>query len=207
MRAMPNKRGGGDGGTACLWRAGRPRPAAPHHERWATLLMRWTFFAFSILTLAWSVPGAEEVNSDPDRRRKVEAAFFQAYLHWQTNATWHLQNSNFLAITAFPEGLRSGLRYVVHENGVEFDVRYVHLWASQAKHSKQLSVSQVKDLRTAIGELPSESKSPPVERLVMVSFLENTNWVTRFYDTDAFPNAMRKIYDTVGERFESKKTK
>jgi len=28
-----NKRAGGDGGTALLRHAGRPKPAAPHHER------------------------------------------------------------------------------------------------------------------------------------------------------------------------------
>ena len=29
-----NERGGGGGGTARLWHAGRLFPAAPHHERW-----------------------------------------------------------------------------------------------------------------------------------------------------------------------------
>ncbi len=35
MILRPNERSGVDGGTARLWRAERPRPAAPHHERWA----------------------------------------------------------------------------------------------------------------------------------------------------------------------------
>jgi len=34
-KKMSNKRAGGDGGTALLRPAGRPRPAAPHHERYA----------------------------------------------------------------------------------------------------------------------------------------------------------------------------
>jgi hypothetical protein len=35
-RKAHNERAGGDGGTALLRRAGRPCPAAPHHERSAT---------------------------------------------------------------------------------------------------------------------------------------------------------------------------
>ncbi len=34
VKKKSNKRAGGDGGTALLRPAGRPRPAAPHHERW-----------------------------------------------------------------------------------------------------------------------------------------------------------------------------
>ena len=33
VKKKSNKRAGGDGGTALLRPAGRPRPAAPHHER------------------------------------------------------------------------------------------------------------------------------------------------------------------------------
>ena len=35
----PNQRAGGDGETARVWRAGHPSLAAPHHERWASMLM------------------------------------------------------------------------------------------------------------------------------------------------------------------------
>jgi len=34
VKKKSNKRAGGDGGTALPRRAGRPRPAAPHHGRW-----------------------------------------------------------------------------------------------------------------------------------------------------------------------------
>jgi hypothetical protein len=33
LTVWPNERGGGDGGTAHLWRAESACPAAPHHDR------------------------------------------------------------------------------------------------------------------------------------------------------------------------------
>jgi hypothetical protein len=45
MKGSPNERDGGDGGIPRVFHADRARPAAPHHERWATLhLMKSRLF-------------------------------------------------------------------------------------------------------------------------------------------------------------------
>jgi hypothetical protein len=59
----------------------------------------------------------------------------------------------------------------------------------------QLSETDLKTLRAAMRDLPPESVSPPIERLVIVSFRDGTNWVTRSYDTGNLPKSMCPIYD------------
>jgi len=122
------------------------------------------------------------------------------YLNGQTNAAWNLQHTNLLAISAFPDGGKFALRCSVTESGQESDYRDVYNWAIQAIHSKNLSGADVKSLRSAIHNLPAVCASPPFERLVIISFREGTNWLTRSYDSGKIPKAMREIYDIVGER-------
>jgi len=50
--------------------------------------------------------------------------------------------------------------------------------------------------------LPSESAVPPLERTVLVSFRHGTNWVTRTYDFEHQPAALRKLHQIIGERWE-----
>ena len=61
MRLWPNERGGGDGGTARLWRAGRQWPAAPHHERYRDVKLHSTLLGWSnpdqVLRVAAGIPG------------------------------------------------------------------------------------------------------------------------------------------------------
>jgi hypothetical protein len=109
-----------------------------------------------------------------------------------------------LATSAFPKETVPPSRYVVTEAGQESDRRNVFSSALQASHWRQLSEAELNTLRSAIDELAVESKSPPVERLVIVTFREGTNWVTRSYDRDALPKSIRQIYDVIGERFESR---
>ena len=93
------------------------------------------------------------------------------------------------------------------ESGQERDHRNVYDMPNQASHGKQITETNLTTLRSAIRQLPAESMSPPIERLVIVSFRAGTNWITRSYDYDALPEPMRQIYDIVGERSESRKDK
>ena len=111
---------------------------------------------------------------------------------------------DLLAISAFPNGGVFAIQYVVAASGKERDYRSVYHWATQNLRTQQLSELDLKRLQAAIHELPSESMSPPINRLVIVSFREGTNWITSSYDTDTLPKPMRRIYDIIGERFESK---
>jgi hypothetical protein len=147
---------------------------------------------------------AQAQSPAPDFSNYPQTESFRAFLRSQTNAAEHLQRADLLAISAFPKGDGIALQYVVTEAGQESDRRNVFSWALQASHWRPLSEEELNNLRSAIHELPVESKSPPVERLVIVSFREGTNWVTRSYDSDALPKSMRQIYDVIGERFESR---
>jgi hypothetical protein len=110
------------------------------------------------------------------------------------------QRTNLLAITAYPAGGRCSLHYLVTESGR----RNAYSGVIPASHWKQLSDTNLTSLRAAIRELPAESVLPPIERLVIVSFRDGTNWVTRRYDDDALPKPMRQIFDIIGEQSESK---
>jgi hypothetical protein len=147
-----------------------------------------------------SVHAADKVSA-PDFSKYPQTGSFVACTRGHTNAAWHLhQRTNLLAITAYPAGGRCALHYCVTESGQ----RNVYTGAIQASHWKQLSDTNLTSLRAAIGELPAESVLPPIERLVIVSFRDGTNWVTRSYDDDALPRPMRQIYDIIGEQSESK---
>jgi len=137
---------------------------------------------------------AQAQSPAPDFSNYPQTESFRFYLRSQTNAAEHLQRANLLAISAFPMGDRFALQYVVTEAGRESDHRQVYNWAIQASHWRQLSEADLNNLRSAIRELPVESWSPPVERLVIVSFREGTNWVTRSYDSAALPKSMRTIH-------------
>ena len=134
------------------------------------------------------------------RRQRLLSRFFT---RTQTRA-WHSQQNHILAISDFFMGDDVALEYTVTEAGQEFDVRDVHNWAHQDSHSKQLSGADMKNLGKAIRQLPVDAWMPPRNRLVLVSFKQGTNWISRSYDRQALPDPMRKIYDIIGERFETK---
>lgn len=147
-----------------------------------------------------SVHAADKVSA-PDFSNYPQTGSFVAATRGHTNAAWHLhQRTNLLAITAYPAGGRCSLHYSVTESGH----RNAYTGAIPASHWKQLSDTNLTSLRAAIRELPAESVLPPIERLVIVSFRDGTNWVTRSYDDDALPKPMRQIYDIIGEQSESK---
>jgi len=143
----------------------------------------------------------------PDFSGYKQTDSFKDYLGFNTSATLNLQRANLLVVSAFPNGYSFADEYSVSQTGREFSARVVYNWATQAATWKQLSEADLKSLRSAIHGLPSESTLPPIERLVIVSFADGSVWVTRAYDSSALPQAMRQIYDIIGERFESKQMK
>src|SRR5262249_27231213 len=147
---------------------------------------------------------AQDQPSAPDFSSYPRTESFEAYLRWQTSAAEHLKQRNLVAISAFPSGDRFALQYVVTERGQERDHRNFYRWAIQASHGRQLLEADLKELRSAIKQLPDDNKLPPLERLVIVSFRDNTTWVTHSYDSGALPTAMQQIHNIIGERFESK---
>ena len=143
----------------------------------------------------------------PDFSKYPKTQAFRHYLHSNTNAARHRQHSDLLAISAFPSGDSFALQYSVTESGYESDYQFIYSWSARGVKSKQLSETNLTALKTAINQLPVNCASPPTERLVLVSFLDGTNWITRSYDGAALPAPMIQIYEIVGERPESRKDK
>ncbi|MFI5175042.1 MAG: hypothetical protein ACHQKY_09305 [Terriglobia bacterium] len=167
--------------------------------------MRYTPFILLMLTFVVQAAPAGDKAASPDFSGYPQTESFRSYLRSQTDVAWHLQRTDLLAISVFPRGDRFALQYFVTESGQETDYRNVYDWAIQAGHQKQLSEGELKILRSVIHDLPTESVSPPIERLVIVSFHEGASWVTRTYDSNALPKPVRQIYDIIGERCESRK--
>ena len=163
------------------------------------------FVAAILLMLALEPARAADKVVPSDFSGYPQTESFKAYLSFQTKVAWHLQSTNILAISTFPSGGQYALEYWVTESGQEYDLRNVYDWAFQNQHSKQLSEAELKSLHAAIQDLPTGNASPPLERLVIVSFREGTHWVTRIYDSGTLPKPVRRIYDIIGEREESRR--
>jgi hypothetical protein len=114
------------------------------------------------------------------------------------------RQDELLAITEFYRNDRAVLLYIVTNNGQEDDVRHVYDWADQVEHSKRMSAPDLRRLSAALARLPVALVSPPIDRLVIISFHVGSRWVTRTYDSAALPEAMREIYLLVGERAETR---
>ena len=119
-----------------------------------------------------------------------------------TNGTWNLASSNLLRVTVI-RGDSLWYHYSVKEDGSENDGRMTP-YAAQDDQWKHLSAMELKYLREAILDLPQKSVSPPLDRTVLVGFRSGTNWVSRIYDSNDQPTALRRIYEIVGERWETK---
>jgi len=113
---------------------------------------------------------------------------------------------NLIKISSFL-GSGMALEYSVSQKGEETDVQNVYGRAFHGAHWNQLSETDLTKLRLVLKDLPSENVYPPIEHLVVVSFREDKNWITRSYDRDKLPQAVSQIYDIIGEREETKKVK
>jgi hypothetical protein len=190
------------GGAICIWMFFRC-PLRHWFVKLLTLLLLIPAIGFGLKTISSFVSEAyAEHQGDGYPRSRA----FRMVLQQQTNAAANLQTEgHLLRMTCYykPESPVC-LRYFVKTNGVARNHRYIWSYATQDSHWSQLDSSQLAGLRSAIDELPTNSVTPPYHRLLIVSYRDGTNWVTRTYDRSAFPPAIGKIYDIIGERFETK---
>jgi hypothetical protein len=147
----------------------------------------------SILFAASLVPVKASDGAAPDFSNYPHTQWFTSHVYWQTNALAHLPEKRLLWLTEFPCGDGSAFQSYVAESGREYMGLYTEL-ATYGGHYRELSTNQLQALRSALRELPSTNASPPIESLVVLSFREGTNWITRTYDTDALPKPMGQIY-------------
>ena len=118
-----------------------------------------------------------------------------------TNAHWNLHETHFLWMTEFPCGAGSSFQSVVTENGKEYMGFHTEL-AVYGGHDKQMSQKELEALHRAIQDLPPTNAAPSIESLVIVSFREGTNWITRTYDTDELPKPMYEVYRITGVKWQ-----
>ncbi len=170
------------------------------------MLTRRIVLAALVMLPSAGLARADNKVETPDFSHYPQNAYFQNIVGMQTDdSVLNGHRSNLLAISAFVgDGSNAfAVQYSVTENGLECDFRNSTL-GMEDDQSKQLSAANLADLHSAIKALPSENEFPPMGRLVIVSFRDGATWVTRSYDDKDRPQALRKIYDIIGERFESK---
>jgi hypothetical protein len=159
--------------------------------------MKITYTTTLLLALIVQTACADDKISTPDFSHYQQTMSFQEIIQVQTNAAWQLgQMTNILAISDFDYGSdRVVSEYFISESGKGLSWRNVPDWAHQPgkKIKQSLSESELKNLELAIKEFPSQNSTPPLERLVIVSFKSGTNWVTRTYDRQSLPKAMLNV--------------
>ena len=130
---------------------------------------------------------------------------FVALMASQTNGASQLAQSNLLVITSFFD---SGTNYcrceVTQGSGWGHTLANCREWCKWCP-STYVSTKyddEVKRLRAAIAALPAHNDSPPLDRLVLVSFATGTNWTTRTYDRKSLPDALLTVCRIMGDGFE-----
>lgn len=113
--------------------------------------------------------------------------------------------TNLLVITSYLRPKDSTyLRYYVKTSGRCLDYRDTG-YAIQASNRKQLEAQELQALQGAFRQVPDGCVYPPYERLLIMSYRDGTNWTTRTFDRARLPLAFGKIYEVIGERFETKR--
>jgi hypothetical protein len=179
--------------VGCIWGGA---PLSPNAANFDVRLILVILFCFPLTRAR-----AGDTPTSPDFSSYPQDYEFRLFLSAQTNGAWHLGRGNLLAIAEFPTGVDSARESYVTESGKEYHRIVDFGFAVKASGSKQLSEADLRTLRSAIRDLPATNASPPIARLIIVSFHQGTNWITRTYDSGRLPQAMRQIQGAIGERW------
>ena len=135
--------------------------------------------------------------TSPDFSRYPQTEAFRFFVKQQTNATRHLQH--VFAMTELTNTASVAVMYHVTDRGEQtFDtdrwpipgIRVGSGWLPP-----RLSDTELRTLISAIRELPPTNALPPIDELVIVSFHQGTNWITRSFDKRSLPKPMADIYE------------
>jgi hypothetical protein len=162
--------------------------------------MRISHTTILLFALAVQIASADDKTSVPDFSHYQQTMQFQLVIRIQTNGASQFNHSSLLLISDFAYGSdRIVDQYSVNENGKGWSMRNVPDWAEQPgkKIKQSFSDAELKKLQSAIEKLPAVNVTPPLERLVIVSFKSGTNWVTHTYDRQSLPKAMFDICEMV----------
>jgi hypothetical protein len=118
----------------------------------------------------------------------------QEFIRLQTGDDYLTANRTALvAISTLQAGEKAAQLQSVKPNGREWHVLDVVDWAMQAMGQRQLTAPQVEQLRQAVHDLPEQGSYPDAGHLVIVSFRDDSGWITRYYDQRAPPEALKRI--------------
>jgi len=165
------------------------------------------FFISLLLGLACDLVHGEGTNAGPDLSMYAQSEVFKEAMILHTNATWNLQQTNILVMSVF---LAPAVVQQIYVN--QAGAKRERTWwtfnlrgdGNAAFNATQLPEEKIQSLRAAINEIPTQNESPPIGRLVIVSFPNGPNWITRCYDSGALPKPMRRMGDLLGVTFETK---
>ena len=159
--------------------------------------------ALGLLLLVQQVR-ADIKNVTPDFSQYPQTFGLKLVVSMQTeDSVFNAHRSHLLVVSAFVGG-GAAYQQSVAQNGQEFGCLNSFNFAAEGGRRNQLSEEQLKTLRTSLNELPKESEFPPMDHLVIISFLDGSNWITRSYSKDKLPEALRKIYAIIGASPEGK---
>jgi hypothetical protein len=111
---------------------------------------------------------------------------------------------HLLVISWFRGNGRVVLRYLVEDNGLTDNVRYIYDHLPQDFNQRTLSEDELKQITGLLPTLPESNAEPPIERTVLVSFQSGDKWRTETYDASKLPDEFEKVMLIIGERFETK---
>jgi hypothetical protein len=98
------------------------------------------------------------------------------------------------------------IHYSLTEEGLELDVRNVFALAAQASHQRKLPNDVVAKITRSLRGLPNpDEKNIPKDWLVIVTFRDGNNVMTREYHRKRLPHALKEVLELLGGiRFELK---
>lgn len=101
--------------------------------------------------------------------------------------------TNLLVISTLQADGRVAYEYFVGESGQCYSHRNRGMGWSNTKGTNLTDV-QLSRVRTALRELPANNATPPIERLVLLSFQDGDRWVTRSFDFLDRPAALQTLF-------------
>lgn len=147
----------------------------------------------ALLHLAADPPKFPDLSSYPQN----DTLFTRWVLPHTNPAAVRHRWTNLMIISVFRPDMT--LEYFTGEKGENYSHRNTGI-ALQNTKGQELTAPQLTRLREALRELPKTNSTPPLERLVLLSHREGTNWVTRSFDNGGRPKALQTLFQIIGER-------
>ena len=154
--------------------------------------MRFTLITlfFSVLASTWA--GEQPAAPDFSVYRQTEEIMSALEVH--TNSASQLRSDSLLVMTEFFDSGYGRIESRVTESGKRCTFSEAQSFARYPSRSGLLSPVELSTLKSAIQKLPATNASPALGRLVILSFRQGTNWVTRTFDSASFPKAMTQVH-------------